>query len=37
MSLATISRYQRTLDSASGIVLTAMGLLLSASMFLIGA
>jgi hypothetical protein len=37
MSLASFGRYQRALDGAAGVVLTAMGLLLSASMFLVGA
>jgi hypothetical protein len=37
MSLANLGRYQRTLDGAGGVILTAMGLLLSASMFLVGA
>jgi hypothetical protein len=37
MSLATFGRYQRALDGASGVILTGLGLLLSASMFLVGA
>lgn len=37
MSLATLGRYQRALDNASGVFLTAMGLLLTASVVLVGA
>jgi hypothetical protein len=36
MSLATIGRYQRALDGASGVILTAMGLLLTASVVFVG-
>jgi|HubBroStandDraft_2_1064218.scaffolds.fasta_scaffold5120999_1 hypothetical protein len=36
MSLANFSRYQRALDGASGVILTAMGLLLTASMLFVG-
>jgi hypothetical protein len=37
MSLAKFGRYQRTLDGASGVILTGLGLLLTASMLLVGA
>jgi hypothetical protein len=37
MSLANFGRYQRALDGASGVLLTAMGLLLTASMVFVGA
>jgi hypothetical protein len=36
MSLANIGRYQRALDDASGVILTAMGLLLTASIAFVG-
>jgi hypothetical protein len=36
MSLATVGRYQRALDGASGVILLAMGLLLTASMAFVG-
>jgi hypothetical protein len=37
MSLANVGRYQRALDGAAGVLLTAMGLLLTASMVFVGA
>jgi hypothetical protein len=37
MSLANFGRYQRALDGAAGVLLTAMGLLLTASMVFVGA
>lgn len=37
MSLATLGRYQRALDRASGVLLTGLGLLLTASVVLVGA
>ncbi len=37
MSLATFERYQRALDRSVGAFLTALGLLLSASIVLVGA
>ncbi len=36
MSLANLGRYQRALDGASGVILTGLGLLLSASMLFAG-
>jgi hypothetical protein len=36
MSLATFGRYQRALDGASGVILTGLGLLLSASIAFMG-
>jgi hypothetical protein len=37
MSLPFYKRYQVALDNASGIVLTALGLVLTASMLFVGA
>jgi len=37
MSLANLTRFQRGLDQVSGVVLTGLGVLLTASMLLIGA
>jgi hypothetical protein len=37
MSLANLGRYQRALDRASGVILTGLGLLLTASMVFVGA
>lgn len=37
MSLASLNRFQRGLDSVSGVVLTGLGVLLTASMLFIGA
>jgi hypothetical protein len=37
MSLATFGRYRRALDGVTAVTLTALGVLLTASMFLVGA
>lgn len=37
MSLANFGRYQRALDSFAGVLLTGLGLLVSASIVLVGA
>ena len=37
MSLANLNRFQRGLDQVSGVVLTGLGVLLTASMLFIGA
>ena len=37
MSLATFGQYRRALDVISGVALTALGVLLTASMLFVGA
>lgn len=37
MSLASFGRYRRALDAVSGVALTALGVLLTASMLFVGA